>query len=316
MIPVSSFSCWSYRRDGVPVLAVARRLKARGKDVVELEIGDSPFPSTPHAKPAGIRAIEEDQTGYGPRSGLPEFREAAPKTVQAEFGIAADGRERRRRLGGEAVRAVFRRGRCSTPATASWSSARSSRPTCRTSQRRGAEPVPRAAARRRTSSAPTSPTIAHFLETDAAGEGDLPELAPQPDRRRRHGRRPGGDRRRGPRDGHGGLLRRAVLPHGLGGPAHEHPRRARDARPVRGRLHLQQVVQHERLADRLRGGDPARSWSDRQADQHARPRAARRSCSWPAGPPWSTTRPSATSTWPGSAARSSCWSTGLAQMRA
>ena len=41
------------------VLARARALKAGGKDVVELEIGDSPFPSPPHAKAAGIRAIEE-----------------------------------------------------------------------------------------------------------------------------------------------------------------------------------------------------------------------------------------------------------------
>ena len=63
------------------VLAIARRLKARGKDVVELEIGDSPFPSTPHAKAAGIRAIEEDQTGYCPSLGLPEFREAAARAA-------------------------------------------------------------------------------------------------------------------------------------------------------------------------------------------------------------------------------------------
>ena len=46
------------------VLALARNLKARGKNVVELEIGDSPFPSTPNAKRAGILAIEENQTGY------------------------------------------------------------------------------------------------------------------------------------------------------------------------------------------------------------------------------------------------------------
>ena len=39
------------------VLAEARALKAKGKDVVELEIGDSPFPSTTHAKLAGIEAI-------------------------------------------------------------------------------------------------------------------------------------------------------------------------------------------------------------------------------------------------------------------
>src|SRR6185312_13698863 len=71
------------------VLAAARALKALGKDVVELEIGDSPFPSTPHAKRAGILAIEENQTGYCPSQGLPTFREAAALFVASEFGYAA-----------------------------------------------------------------------------------------------------------------------------------------------------------------------------------------------------------------------------------
>ena len=69
------------------VLALARKLKAAGKDVVELEIGDSPFPSPPHAKAAGIRAIEEDRTGYGPSLGLAEFRASAARFVNAEFGL-------------------------------------------------------------------------------------------------------------------------------------------------------------------------------------------------------------------------------------
>ena len=70
------------------VLAVARALKAKGKDVVELEIGDSPFPSTPHAKQAGIRAIEENETGYCPSLGIPDFRAAAARFVSAEFGYS------------------------------------------------------------------------------------------------------------------------------------------------------------------------------------------------------------------------------------
>jgi aspartate aminotransferase len=71
------------------VLALARNLKARGKNVVELEIGDSPFPSTPNAKRAGILAIEENQTGYCPSQGLPTFREAAAVFVASEFGYSA-----------------------------------------------------------------------------------------------------------------------------------------------------------------------------------------------------------------------------------
>ena len=73
------------------VLAIARALKAQGKDVVELEIGDSPFPSTPHAKRAGILAIEENQTGYCASLGLPEFRTAAAQFVSEEFGYAVSG---------------------------------------------------------------------------------------------------------------------------------------------------------------------------------------------------------------------------------
>jgi len=69
------------------VLAAARALKARGKDVVELEIGDSPFATTPHAKAAGIAAIEANLTGYCPSLGLPEFRAAAAQFVSTEFGL-------------------------------------------------------------------------------------------------------------------------------------------------------------------------------------------------------------------------------------
>lgn len=74
------------------VLAVAKQLKAKGKDVVELEIGDSPFPSTAHAKQAGERAIKDDQSHYCPSPGLPEFRETAAQFVREEFHIPAEGR--------------------------------------------------------------------------------------------------------------------------------------------------------------------------------------------------------------------------------
>ena len=48
------------------VLAVAKQLQATGKDVVELEIGDSPFDSTASAKSAGVVAIEDNQSHYCP----------------------------------------------------------------------------------------------------------------------------------------------------------------------------------------------------------------------------------------------------------
>jgi aspartate aminotransferase len=86
MIRLSSLARNLTAETAFTVLALARNLKAQGKDVVELEIGDSPFPSTPHAKAAGIRAIEENQTGYCPSLGLPAFREAAAAFVSSEFG--------------------------------------------------------------------------------------------------------------------------------------------------------------------------------------------------------------------------------------
>src|SRR5579883_1340888 len=71
------------------VLAVARKLKAAGKDVIELQIGDSPFPSTAGALRAGKAAIDAGATHYCPSLGLPEFRAAAARLVGTEFGIPA-----------------------------------------------------------------------------------------------------------------------------------------------------------------------------------------------------------------------------------
>jgi aspartate aminotransferase len=69
------------------VLAVARRLKADGKDVIELQIGDSPFATPRHAAGAGVRAIEEGATHYCPSPGLPAFRNAIALNYQREFGV-------------------------------------------------------------------------------------------------------------------------------------------------------------------------------------------------------------------------------------
>lgn len=69
------------------VLAVAKRLKAKGKDVVELQIGDSPFPTTRHALQAGIQAIENNATHYCASLGLPSFREVIAANYCKEFGV-------------------------------------------------------------------------------------------------------------------------------------------------------------------------------------------------------------------------------------
>jgi len=71
------------------VLAAAKKLKAAGKDVVELEIGDSPFNSTSAAVQSGLQAIRENQSHYCPSPGIPEFREAAADFLTREFSIPA-----------------------------------------------------------------------------------------------------------------------------------------------------------------------------------------------------------------------------------
>ncbi len=70
------------------VLARARQLAAEGKQIIELEIGDSPFPSTTAAKQGGLDAIRGDHSHYCPSAGLPELRRAASEFVSREYGLA------------------------------------------------------------------------------------------------------------------------------------------------------------------------------------------------------------------------------------
>jgi aspartate aminotransferase len=84
---LSSFARGLSAETAFDVLAVARRLKAAGKDVIELQIGDSPFPTTRHAAAAGLRGIEGGATHYCPSPGLPAFREAVAANYRREFGV-------------------------------------------------------------------------------------------------------------------------------------------------------------------------------------------------------------------------------------
>ena len=79
------------------VLAIAKRLMAAGKDVIELEIGDSPFATPPKAIEAGVQAIRDGHSRYGPSLGIMEFRKAAAEYVNREYALVGDRRSRRRR---------------------------------------------------------------------------------------------------------------------------------------------------------------------------------------------------------------------------
>jgi aspartate aminotransferase len=86
---LSSFARGLTAETAFDVLAVAKRLKAAGKDVIELQIGDSPYPSSSSAVTAGKAAIDAGHTRYAPSLGLPEFRAGLAKLVRDEFAIPA-----------------------------------------------------------------------------------------------------------------------------------------------------------------------------------------------------------------------------------
>jgi aspartate aminotransferase len=87
-VTLSQFARGLSAETAFDVLAVAKRLKASGKDVIELQIGDSPFPSTRSALAAGIDAIRDGATHYCASLGLPEFREALAENYRREHGVA------------------------------------------------------------------------------------------------------------------------------------------------------------------------------------------------------------------------------------
>src|ERR687883_525684 len=86
-VTLSAFARTLTTEAAFEVLAIARRLKAAGKDVIELQIGDSPFPSTSYAAAGGKRAIDDGATRYCPSMGLHQFREVIAQTVRTEFSI-------------------------------------------------------------------------------------------------------------------------------------------------------------------------------------------------------------------------------------
>ena len=89
------------------VLAIAKRLMAAGKDVIELEIGDSPFSTPPRAIEAGVQAIRDGHSRYGPSLGIMEFRTAAAEYVQPRVRPVGHRRPCRRGPGAKNFEQLF-----------------------------------------------------------------------------------------------------------------------------------------------------------------------------------------------------------------
>lgn len=61
------------------ISALAQQLKAEGRDVINLGVGEPDFGTPDHIKQAGIEAINNNQTGYTAVDGIPELKNAIIK---------------------------------------------------------------------------------------------------------------------------------------------------------------------------------------------------------------------------------------------
>jgi aspartate/methionine/tyrosine aminotransferase len=72
------------------VLAKARALEAKGRDIVHLEIGEPDFDTPPAIVAAGVAALERGETHYTPSAGVIELREAIALYLMERRGVRAD----------------------------------------------------------------------------------------------------------------------------------------------------------------------------------------------------------------------------------
>src|SRR3954463_11363683 len=65
----------------------ARDLKAQGRDVISLSVGEPDFDTPDNVKQAGIEAIRRGETKYTPVSGIVPLREAIAKKFKRENNL-------------------------------------------------------------------------------------------------------------------------------------------------------------------------------------------------------------------------------------
>ena len=72
------------------VLEAAKRLEARGEDIVHLEIGEPDFDTPRCIKDAACKALEAGDTGYTHSQGMLELREAIREEYHSRYGVSVD----------------------------------------------------------------------------------------------------------------------------------------------------------------------------------------------------------------------------------
>ncbi len=69
------------------VLARAEALRRKGKDIINLGIGQPDFKTPPHVVEAAAKALRDGHHGYTPAAGIPQVREAVAAYIQRQHGV-------------------------------------------------------------------------------------------------------------------------------------------------------------------------------------------------------------------------------------
>jgi aspartate aminotransferase len=69
------------------ILAKARAMERDGREIVHLEIGEPDFETPENIKAAGMQAIKDGYTHYGPSAGLPDARETVAQHISRDRGV-------------------------------------------------------------------------------------------------------------------------------------------------------------------------------------------------------------------------------------
>lgn len=75
------------------VLERARALERQGKNVIHLEIGEPDFDTAPNIVEAGVNALHNGWTHYGPTPGYPELRQTIAEYVSRTRGVNISSEE-------------------------------------------------------------------------------------------------------------------------------------------------------------------------------------------------------------------------------
>ncbi|HTF45071.1 MAG TPA: pyridoxal phosphate-dependent aminotransferase [Terriglobales bacterium] len=75
------------------VLSRARVLEGQGKEIIHLEIGEPDFDTPANVVAAGIKALQQGWTHYGPSAGLPALQKAIAEEVSRTRGVSVSSQE-------------------------------------------------------------------------------------------------------------------------------------------------------------------------------------------------------------------------------